>query len=297
MESDDFLDEIRRKRTRRSTPRNRRVWKYTTAFVILGTFFVLAAVINRSEENSRFWELLISGLLVYGLGVFCFFAVRPRPRKSRSEDGNPGVAEMIGERIGEEFSSQVYGLLGESIEDESFSRARGGLGGAWDEPESVRRKYPKLGDIVKDMSVGKIPGVIDMLGSRSELQRKNAHLTLCLYTCRDYGEDVAAWRRWYEASKDKEPAEWWAGSLREKGYDTNGLALEEQIPVLVVCMVEEENPYVRYAAERLLSHLTGTKVLYSHDGSEKLRRWQLKKWKAGYDRRRKLREKRPGKGG
>jgi hypothetical protein len=240
----------------------------------------MAAIVTRNEKDSRFWEYVIAGLIIYGLGLFCLITVRTRKRGSKDEDEETGVGEFIGERIGEEFSSLVPGDFG------SF----------WDEPERVKQEYPRTGEIARDMSIGKVPAIIDMLGSRSKLQRDNAHLTLCLYTGCDHGEDIAAWRRWYEVNKDRQPHEWWAGNLRERGYETDNLALEEQIPVLMVCMMEEENQYVRYTAERLLSHLTGTKVLYSHDGSEKLRRWQLKKWKADYDGRKKLRKKRPRKG-
>ena len=235
---------------------------------------------TRNDEDSRFWEYIISALIVCGLGIFCLVTVRTRKRSGRGEDEGTGIGEFIGERIGEEFSSLVPG----------------DFAGFWDEPEPLGPGYSKLGDIVRNMSVGKIPAMVKMLGSRSELQRKNAHMTLCLYTGCDHGEDIAAWQRWYEANKDKAPAEWWTESLREKGYETDGLPLEEQISVIIVCMMEEENQYVRYAAERLLSRLTGTKVLYSHDGSEKLRRWQLKKWKAGYEKLKRLRNKKPGKG-
>jgi hypothetical protein len=244
------------------------------AFIFFGGVLFYHGVEAHKQNDRWAWLMLAAGVISWVTAALTLVASSRRKRRSAGDEEQFNVGEYVADRMADV-------MLGPDDTD-------------W--PEPVKQEYPRMGEIARDMSVGKIPAMVKMLGSRSELQRKNAHMTLCLYTGCDHGEDIAAWQQWYENNKDRQPAEWWAENLREKGYETDGLPLEEQIPVLMVCMMEEENPYVRYTAERLLSHLTGTKVLYSHDGSEKLRRWQLKKWKAGYEKLKRIRDKKPGKG-
>jgi hypothetical protein len=249
-------------------------WRYFIAFIFLGGVILYHGLEGCKQGDRWAWLMLVAGVASWAVATHSLIASSRARRKRTGDEDQFNMGEYVADRVADV-------VLGPDDMD-------------W--PEPVKPEYPKLGDIARNMSVGKVPAVIHMLRSRAKLQRKNALMTLCLYTGCDYGEDITAWRQWYEANRDRQPPDWWAGSLRAKGYETDGLALEEQIPVIMVCMMEEENQYVRYAAERLLSHLTGTKVLYSHDGSEKLRRWQLKKWKAGYEKMKRLREKRPGKG-
>lgn len=175
---------------------------------------------------------------------------------------------------------RVFKVLGIETEEQDTSFRLG----------RKKRDYLRISDLLKNMSVAKIPGMIDWLESPSQTLRNNAYLSLSLFTGHDLGNSSKRWRDWYEVNRGRPPHEWWADRLGQRGYNTYGMELDRQIPVVFKAM-EDPDPLVRRTAGRLLGHLSGIDVRFTPDGSEKLRRRQIEKWQAYYERVKRLRQK------
>lgn len=285
MESDNFTDEIRRawKHDRPGKQKKmqlgRKRLKYCVASLILGLFFLFDALVFFRVGDAFFLAFFILALCLWSFAAYCLGTAGMKHKKPRVCNDGFDVEEMIIERVGEAISSQGYpGLLDR----------------AWEEPETQDGPGPtRVDKLLKSMSPGKISARIKSLGSRSPTERHNARITLCLYTGRDFGEDPAQWRQWHEENRDKDIHELWMDSLCRKSYDLYDRPVDDQVSVILLAMVAEEDKYVRCAAQQLLQHITGRSVAYNYNGSEKLRQWQVKRWKIGYEKEQKLRNKRP----
>lgn len=150
-----------------------------------------------------------------------------------------------------------------------------------------RKAHPDSANLLKGMTAGKIPSKIKGLESKSQMLRNNCLKVLQLFTLQEIGPDPEAWRKWYESSKDRPQHEWWADRLGHRSYNTYGLELDRQVTVMLRAM-EEADVMTARAASRLLGHVTGMPVKFAPEGTPKMRKWQVEKWKAMYEKRKSI---------
>jgi len=78
--------------------------------------------------------------------------------------------------------------------------------------------------------------LVDLLGVPDEQVRQAAHDALAQIAKIDFGSDLAAWRRWWQANKDRQPVEWLA-ELNESLTKQNR-RLTEQLRTLTARLVK-----------------------------------------------------------
>lgn len=147
-----------------------------------------------------------------------------------------------------------------------------------------RKTHPHDTDLLSGMTVAKIPSKIKGLESRSQMLRDNCLRVLQVFTVQEIEADADKWREWYEVNKERPQHEWWADRLGHKGYNTYGLEEPRQVEACMAAMQEADSITAR-AAARFLGHITGTAVKFSAEGTPKMRKWQIDKWRTMYNKR------------
>lgn len=116
---------------------------------------------------------------------------------------------------------------------------------------------------------GDYPGMVSALFKGLPQMKASAKRKLMGMTGRDFGDDRAAWEKFYEDNSHLEMSDWQKSGLAEAGIDIAGKEGRELTRALIQALPHEKW-HVREAAYALLKDTVGPVVPFTPDGSPEI---------------------------